>query len=66
MHKQISQTIRVTREISGEYVHAGEIYHTERSANGKGDVWFSRPEGSTYMRQWRFNQELRNGALVAV
>lgn len=66
--KQITQKMLCTREISGEYVSAGDVYTVTRyvPATPRADAhfWCDARNCGTMIREWRLTDALRSGALV--
>lgn len=57
------ETIMCNREISGEYVRAGETYKVTREGR---HLHLEGPNGNTFMRDWSYAAALRTGQLVVL
>lgn len=69
--KSITQKIRVTREVPGEYVRAGVTYTVCRRESGrrmKATAYFFNPitQSGTNVPEWQVVKSIMTGAFVVV
>lgn len=71
MTKITIQTIRCVREIPGEYLRAGAVYHVTRRESGRGlsaTAYFRNmlTQAGTSVKEWQVERALANGSLRIV
>jgi hypothetical protein len=58
--------VKCLREISGEYLTAGEVYTVTLTQSRKGSHHFQGENGATFLRPWSYAAALASGQLEIV